>query len=45
MGGVLWDPGGYTGKTYAINLGLKTNNEVEALELFKGISLLKNKAI
>jgi ribonuclease HI len=44
-GGVLLDPRGNKVLDYYWNLGIKTNNRVEAYTLFQGILLVKQKQI
>lgn len=38
---VLWDPSGQKGTTFALSLGQKTNNKVEAIALYTGLQYLR----
>ena len=44
-GGVLINPEGIIENRYAWGLGMKTNNQVDALGLFLGLSVAQNKGI
>jgi ribonuclease HI len=44
-GGVILSLGGHTRLTFSWSLGTKTNNEVEAYALFKGLLLAQNQGM
>ena len=45
MGGILYDPMGKKYVIYHWNLGMETNNKVEAYALLKGVQLAQTKGI